>query len=89
MNIVVLYALPKGTTAGFTDCASIMKILSESFTRIQGDQELFMAEKSFLNLTCIIQSVETPQVHILENTVNVKCQSYIFQKALTKVLSVS
>jgi len=35
--------------------------VTKSFTRIQGDQELFMAEKSFLNLTCIIQSVETPQ----------------------------
>ena len=32
----------------------------ESFTTIQGDQEVFMAEKSFLNLTCIIHSVETP-----------------------------
>ena len=80
MNIVVLYALPKGTTAGFTDCASIMKILSESFTRIQGDQELFMAEKSFLNLTCIIQSVETPQVHILEkHHKSRKCQSCILK----------
>jgi len=35
--------------------------VTESFTLIQGDQELYMAEKSFLNLTCIIQSVETPQ----------------------------
>ena len=41
-----------------------LSIISESFTQIQGDQELFMGEKSFLNLTCIIQSVETPQVNI-------------------------
>jgi hypothetical protein len=36
-------------------------IFSESYAEIPGDQELFMAEKSFLNLTCLIHSVETPQ----------------------------
>merc|ERR1711997_1399070 len=35
--------------------------VTKSFTTIQGDQEVFMAEKSFLNLTCIIQSVARPQ----------------------------
>ena len=38
-----------------------MRQFSESFTEIEGDQELFMAEKSFLNLTCLIHSVETPE----------------------------
>ena len=38
-----------------------MRQFSESFTEIAGDQELFMAEKSFLNLTCLIHSVETPE----------------------------
>jgi len=35
--------------------------VTKSFTEIEGDQELFMAEKSFLNLTCLIHSVETPE----------------------------
>ena len=39
----------------------VMRQFSESFTEIAGDQELFMAEKSFLNLTCLIHSVETPE----------------------------
>jgi len=35
--------------------------VTKSFAHIQGDQELFMAEKSFLNLTCLIHTVDTPQ----------------------------
>jgi len=32
----------------------------KSFTEITGDQELFMAENSFLNLSCIVHSPERP-----------------------------
>jgi len=32
----------------------------KSFTEIPGDQELFMAENSFLNLSCIVHSPERP-----------------------------
>lgn len=35
--------------------------VTKSYAEIPGDQELFMAEKSFLNLTCLIHSVETPE----------------------------
>ena len=69
----LLATLSVTSMVSFLNTVDANAIFSESYAEIPGDQELFMAEKSFLNLTCLIHSVETPQGVFWRHKEKVNC----------------